>query len=394
MKILTFICLLLSISLFGTEFKYNFNESYRIESTVYQDVKYNRELQVSSIILNKYSVNVDKILQDRAILNISHQVFQESEGLLSGFYTTETTEEGNVLLFDNGLIEPISNKMFPAVQNIPYFPDRDIQIGESWTGMAKEYFNLNNGFKVNDYIITTFRVFYRYIENKVIDGDEMALITMDYNIYEKVNPKPSWGDFYPVKISGGSKQLLVWDLTKGRPHSLKDEYFLDFTISNGDLYTFKGRTDSKSWPKNELKSEKMIILKEILQESPQTKVTEDSKSLKITFNSLLFEPESYRLNKDAIHNLDNVGSALKEIKGVNIKITGHTAIFRESDPNYLKELSMNRAKSVAEYLIKMSFIDQNSIEILGMGGNIPVGSNETSIGRSLNRRVEIDILKN
>ncbi len=394
MKILTFICLLLSISLFGTEFKYNFNESYRIESTVYQDVKYNRELQVSSIILNKYSVNIDEILQDRAILNISHQVFQESDGILSGFYTTETTEEGNVLLFDNGLIEPISNKMFPAVQNIPYFPDRDIQIGESWTGMAKEYFNLNNGFKVNDYIITTFRVFYRYIENKVIDGDEMALITMDYNIYEKVNPKPSWGDFYPVKISGGSKQLLVWDLTKGRPHSLKDEYFLDFTISNGDLYTFKGRTDSKSWPKNELKSEKMIILKEILQESPQTKVTEDSKSLKITFNSLLFEPESYRLNKDVIHNLDNVGSALKEIKGVNIKITGHTAIFRESDPNYLKELSMNRAKSVAEYLIKMSFIDQNSIEILGMGGNIPVGSNETSIGRSLNRRVEIDILKN
>ncbi len=383
-----------SISLFSIEFKYKFTESYRIESTVYQNVKFNRKIELSSVIMNKYSVNILETASDSAELRINHHVFQESKGLLAGFYTTHQNIKGDIIQYSNGQIDPITDQGFPAVQNIPYFPDKDIQIGESWTGIAIEYFDLKNGFNIDDVITTKFRVFYTYSGNKIIDGREMAIIKMSYNIYEKITPKFGWGDFYPVKISGGSKQVLTWDLEKGRPHSVDDDFFLDFTTSEGDLYTFNGNTDSQSWPKNELKGDDMKRLITKLESTPQTTVVESQDSVTITFNSLLFSPESSDIKEEVKQYMDSIGSTLKQMGDVNIRILGHTAIFGESDEGYLKDLSTRRARAVAEYMLEYGYLDKKSIEVIGLGGSKPVDTNDTKEGRSRNRRVEIDILKN
>lgn len=56
------------------------------------------------------------------------------------------------------------------------------------------------------------------------------------------------------------------------------------------------------------------------------------------------------------------------------------------------ELSAARAGSVAEYLIKSGFRLEDSIISIGMGGTVPLASNDNPEGRSKNRRVEILIM--
>lgn len=395
MKLFYIYCLLLfSFQLFSFEFKYNFNESYRIESTVYQNVLFNKKIELSSIILNKYSVNVIETFNESASLNVSLHVFQESKGLRQGFYTAHTSEKGEIIQYSDGSIDPITNKNFPAVQNIPFFPQRDIKTGESWTAMAIEHFDLKNGFNIDDIITTHFRVFYTYSGNTEIDGREMAIINMSYNIYEKITPYIDWGDFYPMKISGSSKQTLYWDIGKGRPYSVDDKFVLDFYTSTGDQYTFKGNTKSRSWPKNNLDGHGMLKLIKELESNPQTTVSNHEDYLTITFNSLLFDPESSVLKNSVKKYLDNIGSTLKSLGDVNLRILGHTALFGIIDEKYLEALSTGRARSVAEYLLQNGYMDRESIEIKGLGGSIPVDTNNTKEGRSNNRRVEIDILKN
>lgn len=384
----------LSISLYSIEFRYKFNESYRIESTVYQNVLLNRKIELSSVILNRYSVNIIKDCGDYAELNVSHHVFQESKGFSSGFYTFHESEKGIIEQKYDGSMKTITNKYFPAVQNIPYFPDRDITMGESWTSMAIEYFDLNNGFSIDDIIKASFRVFYTYTANRIIDGIEVAVISMNYNIFENIKPYIEWGYFYPVKILGSSKQTLYWDIKKGRPYSVDDNFVLDFFTSTGDQYTFKGNTESRSWPKNNLKSDNMLALINTLEQVPQTTVTDNDEYLTITFSSLLFSPESSLILNEVEIYLDEIGNTFKTMGDVNIRIIGHTALFGKTDLKYLKDLSVKRARSVAEYLLENGFIDKKSIEIIGMGGSKPVDSNVTKEGRTLNRRVEIDILKN
>ena len=69
---------------------------------------------------------------------------------------------------------------------------KDIKVGESWTSIAVEHFNLKNGFNINDVISSQFRVFYTYTGNTVIDNRQIAIIDLNYNIYEKIQPYLDW----------------------------------------------------------------------------------------------------------------------------------------------------------------------------------------------------------
>lgn len=392
-RFLTIILFLLSYTASSIEFKYKWNDGYRIESVVYQNVKLNREIILSSTILNKYAVEILDRFGHSATLEVTQSVFQESKAMTE-YYTFAESLKGKVSQNEYGLLTPITDNTFPTVQNVPNFPKRDVKVGESWTAMAKEHFNLKNGFNIDDTVTTKFMVFYTYRGNRTLNGKEYAEIELTYNFFEKITPYLSWGDFYPVKINGGSKQIMLWDIRNGRPFSLEDDYFLEFATSTGDRYIFTGKTDSKCWPKNNLDGDNIMTLLNDLKSVPQTTVESFDDHLTITFNSLLFEPESWFLKEGVKSYLDKIGSTLSEIEDVNIRISGHTAIFGEEDQEYLNDLSLKRAHSVADYLLNNNYLDKYSIEVLGHGGDKPVDTNSTKEGRSRNRRVEIDILKN
>jgi len=56
-------------------------------------------------------------------------------------------------------------------------------------------------------------------------------------------------------------------------------------------------------------------------------------------------------------------------------------------------LSLNRAKSVVNYLIGKG-ININRLLPIGFGDSKPVASNDTEEGKKLNRRTEINVVSN
>jgi len=102
----------------------------------------------------------------------------------------------------------------------------------------------------------------------------------------------------------------------------------------------------------------------------------------------------FDLDKDTIKPksrpvLDRAVAVLKEFPSIRIEISGHTD--STGSPEYNKDLSGRRAKSVKNYLVEHG-IDAGRIESRGAGMDEPVDTNKTAAGRAKNRRIEFTIL--
>jgi chemotaxis protein MotB len=96
------------------------------------------------------------------------------------------------------------------------------------------------------------------------------------------------------------------------------------------------------------------------------------------------------LKKNFAPLLLKIGEVLSKTKG-EIIIAGHTDNIPLNGGPYRSNLglSMARAGSVAEYLLKSTSIDPKRLSTMGFGEYRPLESNDTEQGRQKNRRVEI-----
>jgi OOP family OmpA-OmpF porin len=90
-------------------------------------------------------------------------------------------------------------------------------------------------------------------------------------------------------------------------------------------------------------------------------------------------------------NLDNIVTILKKNPGLMIRIEGHTD--NKGSMNYNMRLSLERAKSVRDYLVKKG-IEKKRLSVSGFGFSRPVKPNDTAEGRAFNRRAELHPVKN
>lgn len=116
--------------------------------------------------------------------------------------------------------------------------------------------------------------------------------------------------------------------------------------------------------------------------------TNDSIKL-IMPGNITFAANSYNINSSFYGILNSVAKVFKKYKKSKIAINGYTDSTGSESKN--QSLSLNRANSVANYL-KSQGIDSRRIKSSGYGSANPLGSNATSEGRSMNRRVEIEIV--
>ncbi len=89
------------------------------------------------------------------------------------------------------------------------------------------------------------------------------------------------------------------------------------------------------------------------------------------------------------NQLDELGAALlsPQLSPYQFKIIGHTdSVGSES---YNLELSKQRAQAVFNYLVQNHEIQSERILVEGAGEYGPIASNDTEIGRKLNRRIVI-----
>ena len=77
---------------------------------------------------------------------------------------------------------------------------------------------------------------------------------------------------------------------------------------------------------------------------------------------------------------------MKNNPDVKIKIEGHADNMEKDADN----LSQQRAEAVKDYLVNHGVVAEK-IKVEGSGSTKPIGDNNTSAGRTKNRRVEIKV---
>jgi outer membrane protein OmpA-like peptidoglycan-associated protein len=111
----------------------------------------------------------------------------------------------------------------------------------------------------------------------------------------------------------------------------------------------------------------------------------------VVLENVNFEFNSYRLLKSADNILNTLLDYLNDNPDIRISIEGHTDDIGTEEYNL--DLSINRAKSVYNWLVNNG-IDSNRLRFIGFGKSRRLYNDTEDKHRALNRRVEVQILKN
>ena len=111
-------------------------------------------------------------------------------------------------------------------------------------------------------------------------------------------------------------------------------------------------------------------------------------AVKVTFNSgLMFDTNKYDLKNNAKSDLAEFAKILIEFSDADVAVYGHTDSTGSDKVN--DPLSVNRATSVANYLLSKGVAESQIKSVVGMGSKEPVADNGTAAGRAENRSVEV-----
>lgn len=117
--------------------------------------------------------------------------------------------------------------------------------------------------------------------------------------------------------------------------------------------------------------------------------TTDASDTAIVLRGVRFAVDSAELTPTAKEILDRVAVSLRRAPGTRFELIGHTD--STASAAYNQALSERRASAVRDHLAGLG-IAASRMETRGEGENQPVASNDTELGRALNRRVEIELL--
>ncbi len=110
---------------------------------------------------------------------------------------------------------------------------------------------------------------------------------------------------------------------------------------------------------------------------------------KIRLRNLYFQADTSTINKTSYGVLNELSDFLIEYPNFKMELGGHTNNIPEE--GYCDSLSLERAIQVSKYLVNRG-VDADRLTVKGYGKKYPIASNETTVGRARNQRVEIKII--
>jgi outer membrane protein OmpA-like peptidoglycan-associated protein len=395
------------------EFKHKAGDKFRIVSTTEQNVYLNGKLVQTSNILNRMASEVTNIQNGKATLNA---VFDVAEELIDGnnakhfqwgeeYSSTFTRDKLGKIVIDN-------KYYMPSARDIPLFPDRELNPGDSWISRGEEVFDLRHTFDITEPYRVPFRANNKYLGERERRNKKYKVFSITYNLLKDGNgfenapraylsTKNNQPQKIPVKpeikrISGKSTQIIYWDYELGQIAAAEDEYELKFELTTGENYVFRGKTISEIIEADLMDKEN--IARDVQEEIEKLELSDVSvkvvdEGISISLDNIQFAPDSSELLPSEKVKLDKISAILKKYQNRDILVAGHTALAGNSENSRIK-LSKERAASVADYLIKENVRAPERIITRGYGSSRPVASNTIEEGRQKNRRVEITIMEN
>ena len=117
----------------------------------------------------------------------------------------------------------------------------------------------------------------------------------------------------------------------------------------------------------------------------------ESITSRLKFASIEFDNGSAELKTSMYVDLDKLSDFLLDNPDFKLKISGHT----DSDGGYdfNMDLSNDRAKAIAEYIIYFGKISAARIVTFGFGSSQPIVEENTEADKALNRRVEFELYR-
>ncbi len=112
----------------------------------------------------------------------------------------------------------------------------------------------------------------------------------------------------------------------------------------------------------------------------------DQQGCPIVYNFMInFDFNSAKIKSKYLSKIEEFAEFMKKNRAYKAEIQGHTD--NKGSNRYNKKLSLQRAKSVYDMLIKFG-VEADRLTYVGYGEEKPIASNDTESGRAKNRRVE------
>ncbi len=226
------------------------------------------------------------------------------------------------------------------------------------------------------------------ISGKIKDADNQASISAKINCLNGKNNidslQTSKSGSYEFLISSDSTVTLIVAANGYQTHeeSLNIRMFKNKESLEKDIYLEKVRIvkTTESAPAD-------IKVEPKAKEPEIVGVPSENKEVKEAFklDKVYFNVGEATLLAASFEQLDKLVVYLKENQNLKIQIEGHTD--NQGDPKMNKQLSLDRAFNVREYLVNKG-ISNKRIKFVGLGDTQPINSNNKEEDRKQNRRVE------
>src|SRR5206468_9938639 len=138
---------------------------------------------------------------------------------------------------------------------------------------------------------------------------------------------------------------------------------------------------------NQARLEQQQLRKQLVEQFNRILETRDTtRGLIVNMSDVLFDVGKWTLKPGAREKLAKISGILLAHPGLNLEVEGHADSTGSEQFNQV--LSERRASAVRDFLIQQG-VHWASIAARGFGESQPVASNDTAVGRKLNRRVEM-----
>lgn len=389
-------------------FKYREGEVYRILSKVHEDAYLNRRRVNHAEIVNRISVKTVSVLSNGSGRIEATFMTTENSTPQYGFSYSDNIAVNEAFTFGEEFFSrfdrsptgryAISDEYFmPVVRDNPIFPATPVSAGDTWEAEGYEAEDLRRTFNIEKPFFVPFNARYKYLGTVDENGFKLDVIDVKYDIkYE--NPLPPLDTpieskaQYPVLTEGYSHQTLYWDNEKGEVNHYIEDFRIEIETYYGDRYVFQGIAEAEVEEAKKTNTyEKVEEVKREIEDLglKDVSVNRGEKGLTINMANIQFMADSTELMDSEKEKLKKIAAIIAQYSN-DVLVTGHCALSGSKEAQM--RISLERAESVANYLIDNGAVDAYHIFKRGKGAKEAVASNDTEEGRALNRRVEITLM--